>query len=365
MRDQPNNPIRKAAVLLDGLEPEVAESLFARLPAHQAAALREAVATLGPVDASEQEDVANELRSTTPSTSLGENQDAGGSGVELQLGAEAVEASHHERPLAPRTTEPTEPHDWFESVCVADADSIVTFLRAEQPRAAALVLSYLSPELASTVLSRFDAAERSRLLGLLSRQGEADPQSVKVIATELSDWIQRQNEEQRRRTDRISTIRSILSAAPLGVRSEMLQELRQNEPGLAHELGQNPTARYHSPKPKAARPLPTPPKKPEPQVQAKVESKPAPRPPKISYKQLEGLDAGKLSAALAMLDSRTALLALAGSSDALFGRIESQLSRSAAKELRRRIARLGQTTLTEVDQAQLALAYAAERVLAT
>ena len=62
-----------------------------------------------------------------------------------------------------------------------------------------------------------------------------------------------------------------------------------------------------------------------------------------------------------MLDARTALLALAEASDELMVRVESRLSRRTARELRQRLARLGPTTLAELDRAQLALAYAAEQ----
>ena len=348
MTEVVDKPIRKAAVFLRGLAPEVAEAMLTRLTASEAAALRAAVAELDHVDPREESLVENEIRSRASKQAINRSQETS-EGVELQLGSSAVEASLNVQPSLPEASAPLEQSNvqWFESLRYADPQTIATFLKAEQPRTAALVLSHLSPDLASAVLDAYPESEQGKLLALLSRQGDADPTSVGVVAKELAEWIRKQNDEKRRRADRLAAIRSIVAASTDDRRERLVRQLRQDEPDLAAELGLNAPTIEKSKKP----------------FKNSVNTAP-PRPPAMPYEKLEQLDAKVLARALGMLDGRTALLALAEASDALLARVESRLTRKATKELRRRLTQLGATTLIELDQAQLAFAYAAEQALA-
>ena len=70
-----------------------------------------------------------------------------------------------------------------------------------------------------------------------------------------------------------------------------------------------------------------------------------------------------LAEAVGALDARTALLALAAAPDEIVSNLTAGLPRTAARELRQRVHRVGPTTLTEIDRAQAALALAVEKVV--
>lgn len=346
--------MRKAAHFLRGLAPEAATAVLSRLTADEAAALRAAVSELSEEESPQTSTPNTGSLPTTTKDATTALPAAALQGVELHIGAQAAEASRlpiPPSPTPPTALAPTTPQTdaaWFESIRNADPGAVAEFLRAEHPRTAALVLSYLGVGLASAVVAAYPEEEQSRLLALLSEQGDADPESVGVIAKELAEWLRKQDDEKRRRADRLTTIRSIIEATPAARRKRLVERLREDDPDLVDELG------FHAVE--AAVPA-----SPEPEPITEPDS--APRPPAVSYAQLERLDARVLARALGMLDGRTALLALAEASDPLLTRVESRLSRKAARELRRRLTRIGPTTLGEIDRAKLAFAYAAEQNL--
>lgn len=359
MSNLPNNSLRKAAVFIRSLPPEAAATLIGRLSHEEATALRSSIAQLGEVDSAEREEVAEQLREDVAFTPQETNKD---SGVELSLGSAAMSASVSTLPAEVETHA-----DSFGQLRDADPTAIATYLAGEQPRAVSLVLSYLPAETSAAVLAEYSDAEQANLLMQMSQLGEADPASVRVVASGLSDWIQHQNEERRLRADRMETVRAVLAASPAKQRSGLVKQLTQSDPTLASELG-----RFVEEIPQPVRTV-TPPASNirrksgadgSPRIALRKPTQPKlPPAPWLSFGDLDRLDGPAIVQALSQLDGRTALLALAGASDALLARLETGLSKQSTKELQRRIAHLGATTLTEVDRAQQALAASAEKIV--
>lgn len=357
MRDQPNNSLRKAAVFVRSLPPEAAATLIGRLSHEEATALRSSIAQLGEVDSLEREEVAEQLRTDV---AFAPQESSNDSGVELSLGADAMSASE----ATPLST-PLENHaDPFGQLRDADPSAIATYLAGEQPRAVSLVLSYLPAKTSAAVLAEYSDAEQANLLIQMSQLGEADPASVRVVASGLSDWIHIQNEQRRIRADRLETVRAILAASPAKQRSGLAKQLTQSDPTLAEEL-KNFIVKAPEPRRSATPPVAA--ALGSPKIAKVVQQRPTqpklPPAPRLSFRDLDRLDGPAIVQALSQLDGRTALLALAGASEALIARLETGLSKQSTKELQRRIAHLGATTLAEVDRAQQALAASAEKIV--
>lgn len=353
-------PIRQAARFFRSLESSAAEAMLARLSPDEASALRAAIAGLG-----------------EPEPALPAALDRGG--VELCLGGEtppdptpAAEAKPSATPIkspaAAAANEsdaaPIDGAEWLRSLREADPQAIADYLSREQPRAIAVVLGYLAPDLSAGVLRSLPAVERGRVVAQLASAGDADPDSLRVIAGGLAAWVNGRNAERRRRSDRLEAIRKILAATPESERGDLLADLAQSDPQAVAELRPNqpPTAADSEAEPT---PATTPDRQPhQAEPPAWVARTPAPPATVIPFNQLHRLDSRALAEAASLLDGRSALLALAGASDALFARLTGGMSRKAAAELRRRVHRVGPTTLAEIDRAQAALAEAAARVVA-
>lgn len=353
-----DNPLRQAAVLIRSLAPNAAAAMLGRLSAEEARALRTAIRELGDVEEHEREQVADQLRKPTetdsdptaapavPAPTVSED-----GAVELQLGTSTPESTAS--PARPPEPTPEAPlidgAAWLGSLGDTEPKLVAAYLSSEQPRAMAVVLGYLPPNLSAGVLQHLPAEQRSEVVAQLAEQGDADPDSLRVIATGLSDWIDKHQAEQTRRENRVATIRKILAATPARDREDILRGLTKTEPEIAASLG------VTAPAPVA----------PDRVTEASPVSAPAePTPAAIPFAELHRLDGRALAEAVGKLDSRTALLALAGAPDELLRQLTRGLPRSAAADLRSRLHRVGPTTLAEIDRAQADLAAAAGQIAA-
>lgn len=333
-----DNSLRQAAAFMRGLTPDAAQAMLGRLSADEARALRTAIAELSP----------DEPEAPTPRASQSDDGT-----VELQLGTTTAEPTVPVAVVA--AAEPAEPPfdgaAWLRSLNDADPTAIANYLSQEHPRAIAVVLSYLSASLAAGVLQSLAAEEQSKVVAQLAEQGDADPDSLRMIASGLADWIQRQRDENERRSNRVATIRQILAATPAEKRGQLLTRLAATEPEVAAALAE----------PKRAVVINRPTEPPSTPVVPKRSA----AVPTIPFEQLHRVDSRALAKAVATLDSRTALLSLAGASESLLGKLTSGLPRQAARDLRSRLHRVGPTTLSEIDRSQTALAVAVSRLVAT
>ena len=326
------NSLRKAAVFVRGLAPDAAAAMLGRLSAEEARALHTAIAELD----------GNEGSATSHSAAPASEDGS----VELQLSTTAYQPAPKRAPQPERETEPLDGAAWFRQLRDADPQAIADYLSREQPRAIAVVLSYLPPGLSASVLQCLPQDEQPRVVAQLADQDDADPDSLRVIATGLADWVRRHQEEHQRRSTRVATIRQIVAATPEDKRRGLLATLAASEPHLAASLADL-----------------APPPNPAPVV---VKPAPAPRPqptPTLTFEDLRRIDGRALAEAVGALDARTALLALAAAPEEILSNLTAGLPRTAARELRQRIHRVGPTTLTEIDRAQAALALAVEKVV--
>lgn len=331
--------------------------MLSRLSPEEATRLRDAIRQLGESsddtdhpapdqapDAVRDDSLASDTQAPRPETD---------DGVELVLSDLASRA----RPAETTTPSPTrheasiEEDPWLHSLCEAEPETIAGFLEREAPAAIALVLSHLPSDHSAAVLSMFDDDRRADVLLQLSRSGDADPAAVRVIATELANWIQQHRHEQKRKAERIAKIQSILKALPPSERGTLVERLGEADEelgvtlGAKHPLGEakavdRPTAAEEEVAPEE----PTPPRPAMP-----VE------PRELIFARLTRMDAERLLAAARTLPARTALLALAELPPKQIRTVHKQLSRKASQDLQRRLSTLAPVRLRDIEASQRAL----------
>ena len=338
-----SDSLRKAAVLIRSLPPEAAATLIGRLSAEEAEALRASISGLGDIDTQEREGVAEAMRGVALKP---EPIEAPNHGVELRI-------SSAPQPIPQSADEP--PADPFQLLRDAEPEAVAAYLAGERPRAAALVLSHLKPAVASAVLAAYPEERQAELLAQMSSLGEADPDAARLLATDLADWVREKGEERRRRDDRIEAVRGVLIATDADRRRRLAAQLAKHDPAMAKRLGFAPDIPPEEPEVHKS-------SEPAPAASAPV-SPPAAPSPALGFDDLERLAGRDLVKALSEIGGRAAVLALAGASENLLRRVEGAVSKRAGKQMRKRIAQLGQTTLAEVEASQRELAAAAERIL--
>ncbi|MEO1498036.1 MAG: FliG C-terminal domain-containing protein [Planctomycetota bacterium] len=380
--------IREAAAFFRSLPPEAAATMLSRLSAEEASRLRTAMRSVArsvaedepPTDASRAEESltrqGNARSRPTANVSaepdvpdVAESNQAGGveaDGVELVLSdlASQTAAASPRAPVVPSVpATPIDDDPWLHSLSEAEPETIAGFLEGEQPAAIALVLSHLPSDVSAAVLACFDEERRAAVLLQLSRSGDADPAAVRVIATELSNWIQTHRHEEKRRAERITMVQSILDAMPGGERRQLVDRLGEadNELGVSlgarHPLGASESEGEDDATPaivkaheESARPTP-----PSPPLE----------PREIVVARLARVDAKRLLAAARTLPARTAILALVELPPRQLNALTKQLTGKASRDLLRRLDAVAPVRLNDVETAQRTLDAAVRRTFFT
>lgn len=318
--------LRKAAVLVRSLDPDAVATLLSRMPAADARAVRQAVRELDHVTEEERRLIAKELRA------------GAGSGVE---GVEVC-LTHQPDETPPVSPVPNTPPGPLNRLSEADAETLVAFLRVEQPATVAVVLSCLPPARAGEVLDGLPESLQRSAIDRLGELGDIDPDSLNVITAELEAWIARHTQDRKRQADRQALIQSILRASSASTRSRFEPEL----------------------------PAPVRPPAPTPSVPAAVDEQPAApaaAPPKAPFRlpfaHLPTLPLPVLAEVLRQIDAPTLIVALVGADDTLMSHLRTISGRRQFRGLEQRIAAVGPLRLSDIQHARQLVEEAAGRVV--
>lgn len=364
-----DSQLRNAAILLRSLDAESAAALLAELSPAESKRLRHAIRELGDVSDDERLGVARAVR--------GEPSEASEAaiGVELELSATAGNAADEAPspvPLterapqeSPRDSSATPSRELEE----ADPAWIAAYLQRQQPSVAAVALSCLPPGKAAEVLDdlRFDL--RAAAIERLASLDEGDADTLSLVAEDLKHWVSQQRRASRMRAGRLAKVDAILRAAA----PEGREQLRVHFAGrgcdwlneVSWESASPPTVEpstttESTDQQPAIQQIEAPPEEPETPAAPPATTEP----PRVPFSVLERLPVAMLAEVVRRTPSRLVLLALAGGSDALQRRIESQVPDKQARQLRRHIEALGPTRLRDVEAAQRAMAETAAVVIA-
>jgi flagellar motor switch protein FliG len=334
---------------------------------------------VGPVESDEQAEVMAELRGDRVAKSAAKNA-AAPAAVELELSSSFANNVYREESVsanvAPVAAVVAKRFEFLES---APVSALVTHLAREHAQTIAVVLSHLPPERAAAVLAALPPKVQSETVERLSMLGDTDPECVGVVERELEAWAAKRGgargvADSRRR----DTMAAILAAADVKSRNQILSSMKDHKAAVA---GQFTTPRTEPrtiiqtrvPKSQIKRPVQRaiPPRAvpvtPVAPMAPRVTTPPAVpelQLPRIGFDDLTRLDARMLSAVLRQVDADVLALALAGSHDELVDRICDQMPKQTAREFRRQLRKLGPTRLSDVEDAQRAIALVAARMLA-
>lgn len=352
-QDERERQLRKAAILVASLDDAMAERVLSDLPAADAQAVRFAVARLDSIDPDEQSDVCDQFRRSTRSATP-RHTDA----VELDASLLARLDEPSRGDWQAETVKPSSP---WSGLSDAETATIVEALSQEHPQTAAIVISRLEPAAAAQILGQLPVPLQTDVLGRLAHLDPADEHSVKVVESQLSQWITRQRERKERLAAGAELVGRILESTPAQERTVILARLGSANPELALRVGQPAVALANAPpeptlKPRGIKKLF------RPARAAQSQSKPATQAQIADpLAELEEHDDATLVAALTRTSPEVVTLALAGASDELLKRVLSRLPRRQAKQFRKSLREIPPTRLSDMLAAQQELAQQARR----
>jgi flagellar motor switch protein FliG len=317
--------LRKAAILVASLEIDQADALLRQLPEEQAELVRGEAARLGALDPREQRDVLEEFFRIGPLVPAKHQ-----TGIELDgrlprylsvssaaRELDSLELSHAvgERP--------------FRVLHQASAHALLPLLTREHPQTIAVVVSHLPNERAAEVLAGLPTQLQLEVARRLVDLEETDPEIVAEIERELESWLCEDVRSRRRKAAGITALANILGAASPQTKEYLLANLTEGDRTLAAKI-----------------------------------LRPAPEPEPLSFVELATLDRKSLQAVMRSADPELIVLALAGADHDFGEKVLSLLPRREAAAFERALRDLGPTRLTDVEDAQTALADLASRMAA-
>ena len=391
--------LRKAAILVASLDEPSAQRLLAKLPPAEAAALQRAVDELGGIDPEETDDVLQEFRlSNSAAAQLSEGVVAQWSDAEADSPWDAPEvyASFGRRPNLDDTEEqaasfPADPtpvggaspdtHDTqaraFAFLREADKRMVAKWLLRENPQTVAVVISQLAAEVAADLLVELPGSLQADVLERLADTQPADHQTLQVVESHLSAWLEEHRLREERQSQGSELVRQIVANTPDKQREELIRQLGRRNESLAQSCRTQP-----NPQPPIDN---VPDEKPnEPAFVAQqatdlasalmqsreadpasewAEAPPAVEPPATvtidfahgEANPMESLNAVSdhvLLETLRQADPQIAMLALGGADAKLLSRILGQLNRRQARQFRRQLRCFEPTRLSDLLRAQ-------------
>jgi flagellar motor switch protein FliG len=386
MMKQRDGSLRKAAVLVDSLDPNSADALLEQMGSELAGRVRRAVMDLGEIGEEERERVIAEfLRIRPPPPAVlppaGET-----SGIELD-GALALQlaAARSVKPAVGPARPHPDPPPPFRFLHEAASDTLTELLEREHPQTIALVAAHLPPRRAIDVLTRLPAALQADVMRRVANLDETDPEILREVEQEMELILSGRLQAAGERSAGLAALNAILGAADSEDRQAILENLGRTDQHLASLLAE-PTRHSEATPAELRRPpadgaavapsrrgrlgpaaelerarrhvsrAPSPP--------AATEAAAEPPAEAFTFGDLSRLDDASLAEVLRSADPQMLFLALTGAGRETMARIESRLSPREAKRLRRRIEQLGPLRLSDVEDAQAELAALVRRLAA-
>jgi flagellar motor switch protein FliG len=308
--------LRKAALLLAGLDRASADAMLRALAPDQARCLRQAVVRLDEIDPVEQQEVIEEFLRADPRRPRQQP-----SGVELDEGlARRLGLSSAGQPAVrddetrgePQRT-PTPPFGFLHD---AETEKLAGLLSAERPQTIAVVLSHLPAERAAGVLGRLPAPVQADVLRRLADLEETEPSILRELEGALQARFSRQVGIRPKRVAGVGAIGDILEAADGRLAVQILENLAAHDRGLAERLG----------------------------------------PPPVQFGDLALLDEAGLRLLFAHVESEVLCTALIGAPPRLAGRMLGALPPDEAAEIRRQMDAPGPIKLSDLEEARRRIA---------
>ena len=226
-----SSSLRKAAILVRSLDSDTAAALLTQLSTPEVQQIRDAVSSLGNIDADERADVVAEFRSAGVVTS--ENCQ---SGWNLPTHCLLPTLNLSVRRTPPENAGYESPHPLFVFLDHAVAKDLAPHLAREQAQTIAVVLSYLDDQRAATLLEVLPVTRQLEVIERLAVIGTADLESLRAIEQELAVWV-KSSPSSTKLTTIAPTMRLEFWRPPMHQsRQQLLTELQKHKRQLADQL---------------------------------------------------------------------------------------------------------------------------------
>ncbi len=345
---------RRVAVLVAGLDAATADLLLDQLSAEQAGRIRQAVMELGEVDSQEENRILDAFRVARNSVSR-DKQETAPPATPTSRGASkpAIDLSG-ERP--------------FEFLEDATPATLSQLLYREHPQTVAVVLAHLPADVAAQVIRHWPDRLQADVLTRVAHLDEMHPQALASLEDAVYGLLAGSVRPRRARAAGVTAVESIVAELAPTTQTGLLAQIAQRDGELAQiiqattdeqagdiDLGLAGANREGVTGDGVGHAV----------SEALAMSEPVVRLPHVEFGDLEWLSATEWARLLKAVDSETMFLALAGAAPSLLEALMRLAPPPLARNLQKKLTRLGPLQLDDIDRAQACIAHsAAELILA-
>lgn len=307
--------IRKAAILVAGLDRVAADAVLELLGPEQAQQVRHMVLSMDEIPAEEMEQVLQEfarLQTGRPSRESQGVELAGRLAQEIDWGRDTEESAADQPSGQP-----------FRRLRDAEDEKLARLLSGERPQTIALVLSHLESRQAGGILVRLSADLQAEVVRRLVDLEETDPAILREVEKALESRLSQQVQMQRRRVAGMDAVSGILEESSREVSTRILDNLAVRDRKLAQQFA----------------------------------------PPPVRFEDLERWDDASLAAIFRGLETIWIMPALLGASQRMIDRALGGLPYEEAEEIRGKLQNPGPIRLSDVETARARVAEVARRML--
>lgn len=225
------NGVRKAAILLIALGPEKSSTVFKHLKEEEIETLTLEIANIRSVSPEDKEYVLNEFYQVC----LAQEYIAeGGIGYAQDLLQKAL-GDEKANEVITRLTASLQVRP-FEFVRKAEPTQLVNFIQDEHPQTIAMILSYLVPAQAATIISALPPDKQSDVAKRIAMMDRTNPDVIKEVESVLERKLASMLSQDYTIVGGVDAIVAILNSVDRGTEKHITETLEIEEPELADEV---------------------------------------------------------------------------------------------------------------------------------
>jgi flagellar motor switch protein FliG len=223
--------LRKVSAFLILLGPEVSAEILKRFNQTDVERITAEIVRLGTVTAEQRDMIIKEFEVTMNAAS---NIAYGGVEfardlLEKSLGPKAAEALINRFARSGGKAP-------FEFMKKTDPTQLVNFIQGEHPQTIALVLAYLDPQQASTVLAALPAERKVDVLRRIANMDKTAPEIIKEVEDVLQRKLSALSNESLTLSGGVKTVAEILNMTDRQTEKNILRTLDEEDPDLSNEI---------------------------------------------------------------------------------------------------------------------------------
>ncbi|MEN8005389.1 MAG: flagellar motor switch protein FliG [Candidatus Krumholzibacteriota bacterium] len=226
-----DNAVRKAAVFLMTLGPDVAGKVLSQLPENMVEELTHSIAGMGPVGSNEKKQSLNDFISSS-----GQNSGIATGGQEMAKQIlEAGFGARRATSMLSRVTSYSEIQS-FEHLKDVDPLTIANYLRHEHPQTVAVVLAHMDPRASGPILSQMPADMQGNIAHRMAILEAPNAETLKAVEIVLAGQLQGELTAREAKYGGRKQVADILNEVDRDVWQEILDEMREIDDEVANEV---------------------------------------------------------------------------------------------------------------------------------